>query len=119
MKLGSVIALLVVVTLMTTTAPARAADPVVPDDVTFQRGIEYANPDGQHLQLDLAMPKTGDGPFPAIVNIHGGGFRAGTRDGYDGRCIKLAGRGYVAVTITYRLAPQYPFPAAVFDCKAA
>lgn len=109
--------LLVIVGILTLSA--GAAELVVPDDVTFQRGIEYANPDGQHLQLDLAMPKTGDGPFPAIVNIHGGGFRAGTRDGYDGRCIKLAQQGYVAVTITYRLAPKYQFPAAIFDCKAA
>jgi acetyl esterase/lipase len=111
------LALLLVVASLTFST--RAADPVVPADVTFQRGIEFANPDGQHLQLDLAMPKTGSGPFPAIVNIHGGGFRAGTRDGYDGRCIKLAQHGYVAVTITYRLAPKYQFPAAIFDCKAA
>lgn len=97
----------------------RAADAVVPPDVTFHRGIEFANPDGQHLQLDLAMPKEGEGPFPAIVNIHGGGFRAGTRDGYDGRCIHLAQHGYVAITVTYRLTPKYRFPCQVFDCKAA
>jgi acetyl esterase/lipase len=101
------------------TLPLHAADPVVPADVSFQRNIEFANPDGQHLQIDLAMPKTGDGPFPAIVNIHGGGFRAGTRDGYDVRCIKMAGHGYVAITVTYRLTPKYQFPAQVFDCKAA
>ena len=32
---------------------------------------------------------------------------------------KLAENGYVAVTITYRLAPKYQFPAAVNDVKAA
>ncbi|HJZ53854.1 MAG TPA: alpha/beta hydrolase [Gemmataceae bacterium] len=93
--------------------------PVVPDDVTFEAGIEYTNPDGQHLQLNMARPKAGDGPFPAVVCIHGGGFRAGTREGYDVQCIRLAQRGYVAMTITYRLAPKFPFPAAVHDCKAA
>lgn len=98
---------------------AVAQKPAVPDDVTFEAGIEYANPDGQHLQLDIARPKTGDGPFPAIVCIHGGGFRAGKRDGYDGLCIRLAQRGYVAMTVSYRLAPKYPFPAAVHDTKAA
>lgn len=96
-----------------------AQKPAVPDDVTFEAGVEYANPDGQHLQLDIARPKTGDGPFPAIVCIHGGGFRAGKRDGYDGLCIRLAQRGYVAMTVSYRLAPKYPFPAAVHDTKAA
>jgi acetyl esterase/lipase len=87
--------------------------------VVFEKGVEFANPDDQHLQLDMARPKQGDGPFPAIVCIHGGGFRAGTRDGYDGQCIRLAQQGYVAVTITYRLAPKFPFPAAVHDSKAS
>lgn len=93
--------------------------PAVPDDVIFETGIEYTNPDEQHLQLDMARPKNADGPFPAVVCIHGGGFRAGSRQGYDGLCIKLAQRGYVAVTVSYRLAPKYQFPAAVHDVKAA
>jgi len=95
------------------------AAPQVPDTVIWEEGIEYTNPDDQHLQLNLARPKTGDGPFPAIICIHGGGFRAGKRDGYDGLCVKLAERGFVAATITYRLAPKYKFPAAVHDTKAA
>lgn len=86
-------------------------------DVTFEKDVEYANPDNQHLQMNIARPK-GDGPFPAVMCIHGGGFRAGTRDGYDGLIRKFAERGYVAATITYRLAPKYPFPAAIFDVKA-
>ncbi len=93
--------------------------PKVPDDVTFDSGVEYANPDGQHLQLDIARPKAGDGPFPAVVCIHGGGFRAGQRESYDGLILKLAQQGYVALTVSYRLAPKYQFPAAVHDTKAA
>ncbi len=93
--------------------------PAIPDDVTFVRGIEYTNPDGQHLQLNLARPETGDGPFPAVVCIHGGGFRAGKRESYDALTVKLAQKGYVAATVSYRLAPKYPFPAAVHDTKAA
>lgn len=98
---------------------ATNAAPPVPETVVWTEGIEYTNPDEQHLQLNLARPKTGDGPFPAVICIHGGGFRAGKRDGYDGLCVKLAERGYVATTITYRLAPKYQFPAAVHDTKAA
>jgi acetyl esterase/lipase len=96
-----------------------AADLAVPDNVQFERGLEYSNPDQQHLQLNLARPKTGHGPFPAVVCIHGGGFRAGTREGYDQLCVTLALNGYVAATITYRLSPAYRFPAAVHDSKAA
>jgi acetyl esterase/lipase len=101
------------------TAALAQKGPNVPESVIFESGIEYTNPDDQHLKLDLARPKSGDGPFPAILCIHGGGFRAGTRDGYDGLCIRLAEKGYVAATITYRLAPKYPFPAAIYDTKAA
>jgi len=104
-------------------APAcRAADakpPAVPEGVTFEPNVEYSNPDNQHLQLDIARPAKGDGPFPAILCIHGGGFRAGDRGSYDGLCIRLAQHGYVAATVTYRLAPKYQFPAAIYDCKAA
>ncbi len=95
------------------------AEIAVPDSVAFERGVEFSHPDDQHLQLDIAWPKNGDGPFPAIVCIHGGGFRAGTRDGYDAMCVKLAQEGYVAITVTYRLSPAYQFPAAVLDCKSA
>ena len=97
----------------------NAAKLKVPDTVVFEPDIEYTNPDGQHLQLDLARPKTGDGPFPAVLCIHGGGFRAGSRQGYDGLCIRLAEQGYVAATASYRLAPKYQFPAAIHDVKAA
>jgi acetyl esterase/lipase len=93
--------------------------PAVPDDVIFETGVEYTNPDDQHLQLNLARPKKGDGPFPAVLCIHGGGFRAGNRQGYDGLCIRLAQHGYVAMTASYRLAPKYPYPAAIHDVKAA
>ena len=98
---------------------AHAAELVVPDDVMFERNIEYANPDNEHLQLDLARPKATSALLPAVLCIHGGGFRAGSREGYDKLCLSFAQHGFVAATITYRLAPKYQFPAAVHDCKAA
>jgi acetyl esterase/lipase len=93
--------------------------PIVPEDVVFESGIEYANPDDQHLKLDIARPKTATGPLPAVLCIHGGGFRGGKREGYDATCIKLAQRGYVAFTASYRLAPKFQYPAAIHDVKAA
>ncbi len=102
-----------------TSVSTFAAELVIPDNVIFERDIEYANPDGQHLQLNLARPKKADGQLPAVLCIHGGGFRAGKREGYDALCLKLAQRGFVATTTSYRLAPKYQFPAAVHDVKAA
>ena len=90
-----------------------------PAGVVFEKNIEYSNPDEQHLQLNMARPRNGKGPFPVIVCIHGGGFRAGSREGFNGLCQQLAKHGYVAVTVSYRLAPKYPFPAAIHDVKAA
>jgi acetyl esterase/lipase len=119
MKRSAPLALVVFALITLVLVPLRAAELAIPENVIFERGIEFANPDDQHLQLDLARPKDGAAPFPAIVCIHGGGFRAGTRDGYDGLCVRFAQRGYAAATITYRLAPAYQFPAAVYDCKAA
>lgn len=97
----------------------RAADLPVPDNVAFTRDVEFSNPDNQHLQMNIARPKEASGLRPAILCIHGGGFRAGKRESYDKLCLTLAQHGYVAATVTYRLAPAYPFPAAVLDCKAA
>ena len=93
--------------------PVRAEGSII-----VENGIEYSNPDDQHLQLDMARPD-GAGPYPAVVCIHGGGFRAGIRQAYDGLIKKLAQNGYVAVTVSYRLSPKYQFPAAVYDVKAA
>jgi acetyl esterase/lipase len=88
-------------------------------EITFEQGIEYANPDGEHLQLNLAQPKDSAGLRPAILCIHGGGFRAGKREGWDKRCQQFAEQGFVAATVTYRLAPKHQFPAAVHDVKSA
>ncbi|NBV23033.1 MAG: alpha/beta hydrolase [Proteobacteria bacterium] len=98
---------------------ARAAELVIPDNVTFERDIEYANAGGAHVQLNLARPKGVAGPLPAVLCIHGGGFRAGSREGYNKLILTLAQRGFVAATISYRLAPMHQFPAAVHDTKAA
>ncbi len=95
------------------------AAPKIPEGVIWQPNLEYSSPNDEHLRLNLARPATGNGPFPAVLCIHGGGFRAGTRESYDNLCIKLAERGYVAATVTYRLAPKHKYPAAIYDCKAA
>lgn len=97
----------------------QAAELAIPDNVTFERDITYAEAGGARMQLNIARPKNASGPLPAVLCIHGGGFRAGSREGYNKLCLTLAQRGFVAVTISYRLAPAHQFPAAVLDTKAA
>ena len=79
----------------------------------------YAEYDGRKLRLDLFRPQVRTEPLPAVVCIHGGGWRNGDRGSQTAVAQTLAANGYVAVTITYRLRDEAIFPAAIQDCKAA
>jgi acetyl esterase/lipase len=96
-----------------------AADPQDKGGVRFEKNLTYAKAGGQELQLDLALPKDGTGPFPCVVCLHGGGWRSGKRQDLSKLTELLASEGFVAATATYRLAPAHPFPAQIEDCKAA
>jgi acetyl esterase/lipase len=87
--------------------------------VRVEKDIVYGKGGNLDLKLDLAMPQEGDGPFPGIVCIHGGGWKAGERQQLGKTIEVLAGRGYVAVTISYRLVPAATWPGQIEDCKAA
>ena len=93
--------------------------PPMPASVIHEANIEYSNV-GQRSALDIVRPRAVSAePRPAVLLIHGGGFRAGNRQSYLPVAIRLAERGYVAVTASYRLSPRNQFPAAVHDVKAA
>ena len=83
------------------------------------RDLTYGTAGATELKLDLAMPKEGSGPFPAIVFLHGEGWRAGNRRQMSHFIEGVARMGYVGVTVEYRLVPAARFPAQVEDCKAA
>ncbi len=89
------------------------AQEIAPDSVF---GIEYANDGGESLHLDLLLP-LGNGPFPVIVAIHGGGWTSGDRT--QTPAFLQVARGYAVAQIDYRLAPAATFPAQIEDCKAA
>ena len=75
--------------------------------------------DGTALGLRLYRPPA-DGLRPTFLWIHGGGFVAGSLEGYDIplRCLAIRS-GWQIVSVDYRLAPEHPFPAAPDDCRAA
>jgi acetyl esterase/lipase len=98
-------------------------------DVTVEESITYGRGGDTELKLDIARPD-GDGPFPAIVFIHGGGWYQGHRQGYRGQIVEAAKRGYVAATISYRLmkfdetkkettTATPNFPSQIHDAKAS
>ena len=99
------------------------------DEITVEESITYGKAGDTELKLDMARPE-GAGPFPAIVFIHGGGWRGGNRQAFRASAEEAAKRGYVGVTISYRLM-QFDesqkdtttatpiFPAQIHDAKAA
>jgi acetyl esterase/lipase len=87
--------------------------------VATENDVVYTQVGGTELRLDLARPAEGNGPFPAIVVIHGGAWRGGNKASNRALLVEFARRGYVAISPQYRFCPQETFPAQVQDCKAA
>lgn len=86
--------------------------------VVIEKGIPFGQAGERQLLLDLARPDPRpDGPAPAVVHIHGGGWEAGER-GLD-TDVTLAQHGFLFVSIDYRLSQEASFPAQIHDAKAA
>ena len=75
-------------------------------------------PQGE-LAVRVYSPE-GNGPFPALVYFHGGGFVLADKDVYDAGPRALSKQANaVVVSVDYRQAPEHRFPAAVDDAAAA
>lgn len=70
--------------------------------------------------LDARMYRPdGAGSLPVLVYFFGGGWSLGTLDTSDAVCRMLTNAaGCVSIAVSYRLAPEHKFPAAVEDCYA-
>jgi len=90
-----------------------------PKGIIYEENVEYGIGGEQKLHLDIARPAQGDGPFPGIIAIHGGGWRGGNRSVNRPWIQDCARQGYVAITVEYRFAPKDIFPAQVEDVKCA
>ncbi len=98
---------------------ARRHAAALAETVIYEANVPYGEDAGTPLVLDIARPKQGAGPFPAVVCIHGGGWKGGDKSSFTTFIQTLAQRGYVAVTVKYRFAPQHQFPAQLEDVKCA
>ena len=59
----------------------------------------------------------GEGPRPALIYLHGGGWALGGIDTHDSVCTHIAQQsGWTVISVGYRLAPEHKFPIPVFDC---
>lgn len=91
--------------------------PQVP--VRVLKDLEYGKVGGEALRLDMYMPGEKLEPRPCIVCIHGGGWTSGDKSSYATRAKEFAEHGYVAVSVDYRLAPKFRYPAAIEDVQLA
>ena len=81
--------------------------------------IPYAD-ESPNQRLDIFLPDAGNGPFPTLVYIHGGGFAIGDkRDDHLEPYLKALDRGWAVAAVEYRLSGEAIFPAAVLDVRKA
>ena len=93
----------------------------LPGGIRYLPDIAYDNR-AEAQKLDLYLPaQGGSGRRPAIVFVHGGGWRNGDerRAQWWRMPAEYARDGYVAVSVNYRLAGEAPFPAQIEDVKCA
>lgn len=93
-----------------------AAEPAA---VEFREDVEYGTGGGEKLTLNLAKPAKAEGELPVLVYIHGGGWAGGNKKDLNQAIMDAAARGYLAVSVGYRLAPKHLHPAQVEDVKCA
>jgi acetyl esterase/lipase len=72
------------------------------------------------VRVATYRPDGADGPLPAYLHMHGGGYFFGASPLFAAQCKALAATlGCFVASIDYRVAPETPFPGAVEDCYSA
>ena len=89
------------------------------DHITRQfRELPY----GEHAlqKLDIYLPEQGEGPFPVIVNVHGGGFtHCDKHDFHLYPTMFALQQGFAVASVNYRLSPEVKYPEHYFDLMRA
>lgn len=93
----------------------RDAGLTTPEDIVRYDDIQYGASDVWQV-LDLYRPRAAEGQsLPVIISVHGGGWVYGNKERYQYYCMSLAQHGFAVVNFTYRLAPEFKFPAPLED----
>jgi acetyl esterase/lipase len=87
-------------------------------EVRVSKGIAFANPDGVTLKLNVYRPLQ-VGRHPTIIAVYGGAWRTGSPNNDETFNRYMAAQGYTVVSVDYRHAPQYRYPAQIEDVRSA
>ncbi len=89
-------------------------------DVASVRDSEIQADEPLKLRIYRGAGTSHQHKLPCMLFIHGGGWLMGNLESHDRMCRQLANAaGICVVAVDYRLAPEYPFPAALRDVAAA
>jgi acetyl esterase len=115
-----VVVVLVSLSFLPLTAALAGSNANVTGAIRVQSNVVWSTGNTVPLRLDVYQPATtSGGRRAAVVLIHGGGWQGGDKTNLVQQGRALAALGYVAISVEYRLAPQYVYPAAVDDVQAA
>ena len=89
-----------------------------PLDIHIEREIEFANPQGVKLTINLYRPQS-EGNHPTVIMIYGGAWRSGKPSNNEIFSRYLAKRGYAVIALDYRHAPVNNFPTQLEDIQLA
>jgi acetyl esterase len=78
--------------------------------------VEFRRASARTLMARIYQPQ-GDGPFPALLDLHGGAWNNKDRSANAPMDEKLAASGLLVVAIDLTLAPEAPYPASVQDAN--
>lgn len=84
-----------------------------------KKDIVYISYGPRKMHLDLFSPVKKNKIYPAVILIHGGGWRSGNKKMEVPMAQFLASHGFIAVTVEYRLSPEALYPAALVDISSA
>jgi acetyl esterase len=83
-----------------------------------ERDVEYQRQKGKAWLLRIYRPK-GSGPFPSIIDVHGGAWHNGDRTNNAGVDRELAARGILVAAVDFRQPPEAVYPASICDVNLA
>lgn len=89
----------------------------VVDGIAIEEGVTFGTGGGRDLKCDIYTPP-GASNAPSVLVLYGGAWRMGERGRMRGASLALARHGFVAVAGEYRLTPESPWPAHIYDVKA-